>query len=211
VAQSIIESVRGQHEEFVSVWRRERVKNIDAEPLKPYRPVQAMNNTAWQNARKKAGLGDLHVHDLRHTVGMRLREVGVPEATIADILWPRKQSMTQHYSVAQIVEIHSALEKIRDDSGRWNKSLAMLRREQQEGRGEASPPKVPQPRKTGPHSAGKCRDVQPRVPQKSRRSTKLIFAVEGQNHTKPSRVHLSRQPGNRSSEKSRRVPQPKLT
>jgi integrase len=137
------------HEEFVFVWRRERVKNIDDEPVMPYRAVQAMNNTAWQNARRTAGLGDLHVHDLRHTVGMRLREAAVPEGTIGDILWHSKQSMTQHYSVAQIVEIHSALEKIRDDTGRWNKSLAMLRREQQqEGRGDASPPKVPQQRKT---------------------------------------------------------------
>jgi len=148
VAQAVIESVRGMHEEFVFVWRRERVKNVDDEPVMPYRPVQAMNNTAWQNARKKAWLGDLHVHDLRHTVGMRLRETGVPEGTIAEILWHSKQSMTQHYSVAQIVEIHSALEKVKDDSGRWNKSLAMLRREQQEGRGDTSPPKVPQQRKT---------------------------------------------------------------
>jgi hypothetical protein len=38
-----------------------------------------------------------------------------------------EQSMTQHYRVAQIVEIHSALEQIKDDTGRWNKSLAMLR------------------------------------------------------------------------------------
>jgi integrase len=30
--------------------------------------VESMNNTAWHNARSKAGLGDLHVHDLRHTV-----------------------------------------------------------------------------------------------------------------------------------------------
>lgn len=79
---------------------------------------------------------------------MWLREAGVSEGTIADILWHSKQSMTQHYSVAQIVEIHSSLEKIKDDTGRWNKSLAMLRREQQEGRGDASPPKVPQQRKT---------------------------------------------------------------
>ena len=148
VAQSVIESVRGQHDDFVFVWRRERVKNIDDEPVMPYRPIQAMNNTAWQTARKKAGLGDLHVHDLRHTVGMRLREAGVPEGTIADILWHSKQSMTQHYSVAQIVELHSALEKIKDDSGRWNKSLAMLRREQEGAVGDASPPKVPQQKNT---------------------------------------------------------------
>jgi len=67
VAQAIVEQVRGQHNENVFVWRRERVKNFDEEPLMPYAPVQAMNNTAWQTARSKAGLGDLHVHDLRHT------------------------------------------------------------------------------------------------------------------------------------------------
>ena len=37
--------------------------------------------------------------------------------------------MTRHYSMAQIVELHAALEKIKEDTGRWNKSLAALRRE----------------------------------------------------------------------------------
>jgi integrase len=128
--------------------RRERVKNLDQEPAMQYRPIEAMNNTAWQNGRKAADLGDLHVHDLRHTVGMRLREAGVPESTVADILWHSTKSMTQHYSVAQIVELHGALEKITDDTGRWNKSLAMLKREQEVARRVASPPKVPQERKT---------------------------------------------------------------
>ncbi|MFN3862049.1 MAG: tyrosine-type recombinase/integrase [Roseateles sp.] len=149
VAQSIIETVRGQHEEFVFVYRRERIKNIDDAPLMEYRPIQAMNNTAWQSGRSKAGLGDLHVHDLRHTVGMRLREAAIPESTIADILWHSRPSMTHHYTVAQVVEIHAALEKIKDDTGRWNISLAMLQREQRGASGDASPPKVPQQRKTG--------------------------------------------------------------
>jgi len=149
VAQSIIESVRGQHEDFVFVYRRERVKNVDEAPLMDYRPIQAMNNTAWQTARKKAGLGDLHVHDLRHTVGMRLREAAIQESTITDILWHSRPTMTHHYTVAQVVEIHAALEKIKDDSGRWNISLAMLKREQEAAGGDASPPKVPQQRKTG--------------------------------------------------------------
>jgi integrase len=148
VAQSVIEAARGQHEEFVFVWRRERVKNIAREPAMKYRPIEAMNNTAWQNVRRRGGLDDLHVHDLRHTVGMRLREAGVPESTVADILWHSTKTMTQHYSVAQIVELHAALEKIKDDTGRWNKSLAMLKREQEDLTGNASPPKVPQQRKT---------------------------------------------------------------
>lgn len=148
VAQSVIESCRGRHPEFVFVWRRERVKNLDQAPAMAYRPIEAMNNTGWQTARTKAGLGDLHVHDLRHTVGMRLREAGVAEGTRADILWHSKQSMTQHYSMAQIVELHGALEKIKADSGAWNKSLHTLRLEHQARLAEVTPPEVPRQRKT---------------------------------------------------------------
>ena len=108
----------------------------------------------WQRARKEAGLGDLHVHDLRHTVGMRLREAGVSESTVSDVLWHSTRSMTHHYSVAQIVELHSALEQIKDDSGRWNKSLAMLKLEQKRQPAGASPAKVrtKEKRLTGPSS-----------------------------------------------------------
>jgi hypothetical protein len=49
------------------VWRRERIKSIDTEPTMSFRPVAKMNNTAWHNARTKAGLGDLHVHDLKES------------------------------------------------------------------------------------------------------------------------------------------------
>jgi len=139
--------VRGQHPEFVFVYRRERVKNLNQPAAMAYRPIETMNNTAWQNARERTALGDLHVHDLRHTVGMRLREAGVPESTRADILWHSTANMTQHYSMAQVVELHAALEKISADTGAWNKSLATIRQEQLEARAKASPPEVPQ-RKT---------------------------------------------------------------
>lgn len=149
VAQSVVDAVRGQHPEFVFVYRRERVKNVDLAPLMAYRPIGTMNNTAWQRARGEAGLGDLHVHDLRHTVGMRLREAGVAEGTISDLLWHSTGTMTRHYSVAMLLELHGALEKVKADSGRWNKSLATLRREQEEGRrAEATPPEVPMQKKT---------------------------------------------------------------
>jgi integrase len=129
VAQSVIESVRGQHPEFVFVYGERRKKGKPA-------PIETMNNTAWQRARRQAGLDDLHVHDLRHTVGMRLREAGVKEETISDILWHNRRSMTAHYSMAQIVEIREALELITDERHRFNKSLASLVREK-------SPQKVP--------------------------------------------------------------------
>lgn len=54
-------------------------------------------------------------------------------------------TLTQRYSLVQIVEPHGAQEKIKADSCRWNKTLATLRLEQQEATwGNASSQKVPQ-------------------------------------------------------------------
>ena len=90
--------------------------------------------------RKLAEIDDLHIHDLRHTVGMRLREAGAREETIADILWHTRHGMTAHYSVVQIDELLAALNRITDEGSRINRSLAMIRREQVVDR---SPRKVP--------------------------------------------------------------------
>lgn len=146
VAQSIIERQRGKHETHVFVYRRERVKNVHLDPKMDYRPIECMNNTAWQNGRKKASLGDLHVHDLRHTVGLRLREAGVPESTVSEVLWHSTKTMTAHYSMAQIVEIFEALEKITNETNRFNVSLQSLIREAAAGR---VPAKSPLQKKTG--------------------------------------------------------------
>ncbi|MET0519555.1 MAG: hypothetical protein ABW005_12070 [Burkholderiaceae bacterium] len=89
------------------------------------------------------------VHDLRHSKGIRLREAAVAESTIADILWHSRPSMTHHYTGVQVAKIHAALKKIKDDSGRWNVSLAMRKHEQEGATGNANPPKAPQQRKTG--------------------------------------------------------------
>ena len=120
VAQSIVEARRGKHATNVFAFRA--------------RPVQTMSNTAWQNGRREASkedpyLADLRVHDLRHTVGMRLREANVRENTVADILWHEHSSMTGHYSVAQIDELVAALDLIADEQGRANKTLQMLQLE----------------------------------------------------------------------------------
>lgn len=126
VAKTVIDKCRGQHSEFVFVYRRQRVKNFGSPPLMPYRPVQTMNNTAWQNARTKAGLGDLHVHDLRHTFATRLREAGVPASTISDLLWHGKRSITDHYTAPMLMELFDAVEKVARDPGNQNRSLRTL-------------------------------------------------------------------------------------
>lgn len=132
VAQSIIESQRSKDDVYVFPYQGHR--------------IETMNSNAWQRARRQAGIPDLHIHDLRHTVGMRLREAGVREETIADILWHTRQGMTAHYSVAQIDELVEALNRITDERSRVNRSLAMIRRERL---GNESPPKVPIEKKTG--------------------------------------------------------------
>ena len=126
VAQSIIEAQRGKDAVYVFPYQGHR--------------IETMNNNAWQRARKLAGIPDLHIHDLRHTVGMRLREAGAREETIADILWHTRQGMTAHYSVVQIDELLEASNRITDEGSRVNRSLAMIRREQL---GLKSHPKVP--------------------------------------------------------------------
>jgi len=120
VAQAVVERARGRHPThvFVMEWRHH-----------PLGPIQTMNNTAWQAARSRVGLPDLHVHDLRHTVGMRLREASVPDSTRSDVLWHSIRSITDHYSMAQIIEMHGALEKITQPSNGWNKSLQTLKAE----------------------------------------------------------------------------------
>ena len=108
VSQSIVDTRREKHPTHVFAYRNH--------------PLQTMSNTAWQNGRREAGkadpyLSDLRVHDLRHTVGMRLREVNVRENTIADLLWHNHATMTGHYSVAQIDELVASLDLIAEAQG----------------------------------------------------------------------------------------------
>lgn len=140
VAQSVIERQRWKHPEFVFVYAR-KVK-VGKKPK--YRPVASMDNTGWQRGRERAGMSKLRPHDLRHTVGMRLREAGVAESTVSDILWHKRAGMTAHYSVAQVVEIREALEKITSERHANNVSLASIIAQQR----LRVPAEVPVERKT---------------------------------------------------------------
>jgi integrase len=118
VAAKIVEECRGVHDEFVFVWRRERVKNIKDEPVMAYQPVQTMNNTAFQNARRAAKLVRARVHDLRHTFGQRLREAGVTEEDRALLLGHALTGMPQHYATATIARLVEAANKVHETRDR---------------------------------------------------------------------------------------------
>ena len=118
VAWRVVEECRGQHDEFVFVWRRERVKNIDEEPAMPYRPIETMNNNGFQKARRAAGLERVRVHDLRHTFGQRLRDAGVAEEDRALLLGHAIAGMPQHYATATIARLVEAANKANETRDR---------------------------------------------------------------------------------------------
>src|SRR5690348_12028050 len=64
-----------------------------------------MNNTARQSARKKAGLLQVRVHDLKHTFGRRLRTAGVPLETRKVLLGHKTGDITSHYSAPELAEL----------------------------------------------------------------------------------------------------------
>jgi integrase len=55
---------------------------------------------AFRSACKDAGIENLHFHDLRHTTGTRLGELGVDPFTIADVLGHSDVRMTSLYTHA---------------------------------------------------------------------------------------------------------------
>ena len=118
VAQSVIDAQRGLHPVYVFVYKAGK----GAE----YQRVNAVNQSAWRKARVRAAekylqaiksvppasFRDLHFHDLRHTVGRRLRAAGVVNETRADILGHRNGNMTTHYSQGELTELFDAVQLI---------------------------------------------------------------------------------------------------
>jgi len=88
VAKSIVESVRGQNRMHVFTYCGRRLRK--------------MNNSGWQTARRKAGLLQVRVHDLKHTFGRRLRAAGVSFEDRQDLLGHRSGRITSHYSAAEL-------------------------------------------------------------------------------------------------------------
>ena len=84
----MIDGVRGQHPDYVFVYRSER--------------VGTMHNTAWQSARRSAQLPQVRVHDLKHTYARRVRAAGVSFEDRQDLLGHRSGRITTHYSAAEL-------------------------------------------------------------------------------------------------------------
>ena len=70
-----------------------------------------MHNSGWQKARARAGLGQVRVHDLKHTFGRRLRAAGVSFEDRQDLLGHKTGKITTHYSAAKLGGLIEAANK----------------------------------------------------------------------------------------------------
>jgi integrase len=110
VAWRVVESRRGRHDRYVFTYQ---------DPVRGRAPnrVETINNSAWQKARRRAGLEQVRVHDLRHTYGQRLRDAGVSNEDRAVLLGHKSQGMSEHYAtptVAKLIEMANKVQETRD-------------------------------------------------------------------------------------------------
>jgi integrase len=144
VARSVIDSVRGQHPEYVFVRFPKRKKSAAGNPSAERKgfPLTSMNTTAWQNARVRAadkwkeqtgtdaadGFRRVRVHDLKHTFGRRLRAAGVSLEDRQDLLGHKSSRITTHYSSAELTSLITAAEKVCDADSHNSPATTWLRR-----------------------------------------------------------------------------------
>jgi integrase len=112
-AKSVVETQRGQHAAHVFAYRG--------------KPTARMLNSAWLRARKRAGLPQVRVHDLKHTFGRRLRAAGVSFEDRQDLLGHRSGRITTHYSAAELSKLLEAANRV-CESDRRQPELVVLRR-----------------------------------------------------------------------------------
>ena len=97
-ARRVVEEQRGKHPEFVFTYKG--------------RPTKSILNSGWKDARERAGLPDVRVHDLRHTFGHRLRAAGVSYEDRQDLLVHKSDRITTHYSAPDVARLIEAAEKV---------------------------------------------------------------------------------------------------
>ncbi|MBM3300977.1 MAG: tyrosine-type recombinase/integrase, partial [Deltaproteobacteria bacterium] len=113
IARRVIEEVRGQDPVWVFTYKR--------------RPVRSMYNTAWKDARVKADLPFVRVHDLKHTYGRRLRAAGVSFEDRQDLLGHKSSRITTHYSAPELINLIQASERVCARQRHKNDTMVILR------------------------------------------------------------------------------------
>ena len=77
----------------------------------PSRP-QCRGLPLWYRARREAGIGDVRLHDLRHTVASQAAMNGVPLPVVARLLGHSNVRMTMRYAHVGDREVEAAAERV---------------------------------------------------------------------------------------------------
>ncbi|MEM8496377.1 MAG: tyrosine-type recombinase/integrase [Pseudomonadota bacterium] len=105
IAQSVVDRQRGKHDTYVFTYGDD--------------PLAKMYTSAWKRAWRAACLPTDKMtrkgpHNLRHTVGHRLRAAGVPKEDRRDLLGHVNQDITTHYSAAEVNMLREYMERLCD-------------------------------------------------------------------------------------------------
>ena len=112
IARSVIEARRGTQAKYVFAFKG--------------RPLKCMLNRSWREARTRAALPHVRVHDLNHTFGRRLRASGVSFEDRQDLLGHRSGRITTHYSAVDLSRLSEAAESVCEHDGK-RPDLVVLR------------------------------------------------------------------------------------
>jgi integrase len=108
----------------------DRGHQIDVIPEKgqEYQAVPIFGKDTWRKARKRAGLPEVRVHDLKHTYGRRLRAAGVSFEDRQDLLGHKSGRITTHYSAAELHNLIEAANRVSEENSRKSPALTILNR-----------------------------------------------------------------------------------
>ena len=111
-SRSVVDARRGKHATYVFTFRG--------------RALRCIWGRGWCEARRRAGLPQVRVHDLKHTFGRRLRASGVSFEDRQDLLGHRSGRITTHYSAADLSRLIEAADSVCERDGR-RPELVLLR------------------------------------------------------------------------------------
>lgn len=96
------------------MYKLKRIKISGGEYVFTYcgKRVRTRNNTAWLQARKRAGLTQVRIRDLKHTFGRCLRAVNVSFEDGQDLLGRKSSRITDHYSSVKQGNLIAAAKKV---------------------------------------------------------------------------------------------------
>lgn len=118
ISRSIIKKQRNKHDTYVFNYNGHRVNKIHSSAWK----------TAWAKAKLPTNtMYKKGVHNLKHTLGRRLRAMDVPLETRKVLLHHKNGDITTEYSAPEIQELIDALELVAGDKPHKSPTITLIK------------------------------------------------------------------------------------